>query len=162
MLRLVAQSCLILCDPTDCRPPDFSVHGDSRGKNTGVGCHALLQGIFPAQGSNPDLLHCKRILYHLSHQGSPRARGAVGKKSMKRAPDLLGVLPVQTTCLLESTLITISRAAAPSRIKKTHEGAQDLPMCTSSYVLKTPHPKAVTKARDQDSEVADSDSFQDF
>ena len=86
----------------------------------------------------------------------------MGKKSMKRAPDLLGVLPVQTTCLLESTLITISRAAAPSRIKKTHEGAQDLPMCTSSYVLKTPHPKAVTKARDQDSEVADSDSFQDF
>ena len=40
------------------------------GKNTGVGCCSLLQGIFPTQGSNPDLLHCKWILYCLSHQGS--------------------------------------------------------------------------------------------
>ena len=40
------------------------------GKNTGVGCHALLQGIFPTQGLNPGLLHCRQILYHLSHQGS--------------------------------------------------------------------------------------------
>ena len=38
---------------------------------TGVGCHALLQGIFPTQGSNPGLLHCRCILYHLSYQGSP-------------------------------------------------------------------------------------------
>ena len=45
---------------------------DSPGKNTGVGCHALLQGIFPTQGSNPDFPHCRWILYHLSHQGSPR------------------------------------------------------------------------------------------
>ena len=36
-----------------------------------MGCHALLQGIFPTQGSNPGLLHCRRILYHLSQQGSP-------------------------------------------------------------------------------------------
>ena len=86
---LVAQSCLILCDPMDCGPPGSSVHGDSPGKNTGVGCHSLLQGIFPTQGSNPDLLRCKRILYHLSHQGSPGPRGAVGEKSMKKTPDLL-------------------------------------------------------------------------
>ena len=39
----------------------------SPGKNTGVGCHSLLQGIFPTQKSNPGLLHCKQILYHLSH-----------------------------------------------------------------------------------------------
>ena len=52
-------------------PPDSSVHGDSPGKNTGVGCHALLQGIFPNQGSNPGLPHCRWILYRLSHQGSP-------------------------------------------------------------------------------------------
>ena len=50
------QSCLTLCDPMDCSPPSSSVHGDSPGKNTGVGCHALLQGIFPIQGSNPHLL----------------------------------------------------------------------------------------------------------
>ena len=48
-----------------------SVHGDSPGKNTGVGCHFLLQGIFPTQGSNLGLLHCRQIPYHLSHQGSP-------------------------------------------------------------------------------------------
>ena len=41
------------------------------GKNTGVGSHALLQDIFSTQGSNLSLLHCRRILYHLSHQGSP-------------------------------------------------------------------------------------------
>ena len=40
------------------------------GKNTRVGCHSLLQGIFPIQGSNPRLLHCRQILYCLSHQGS--------------------------------------------------------------------------------------------
>ena len=40
------------------------------GKSTGVGCHFLLQGIFPTQGSNPGLLHCRQMLYLLSHQGS--------------------------------------------------------------------------------------------
>ena len=44
------------------------------GKNIGVGCHALLPGIFPTQGSNPGLLHCRQILYHLSHQRSPKMR----------------------------------------------------------------------------------------
>ena len=63
------QSCLTLCNPMDCGLPDFSVHGVSLGKNTGVGCHALLQRIFPIQGSNTGLLHCRWILYHLSHQG---------------------------------------------------------------------------------------------
>ena len=47
VLCLVTQSCLTLCDSMDCSPPGFSVHGDSLGKNTGVGCHAFLQGIFP-------------------------------------------------------------------------------------------------------------------
>ena len=41
------------------------------GWNTGVGCYFLLQGIFPTQGLNPALLHCRQILYRLSHQGSP-------------------------------------------------------------------------------------------
>ena len=54
-----------LCDPMDCSPPGGSVHGVSPGKNTGVGCHALLQGIFPTQGSSPHLpwlLYCRWIL----------------------------------------------------------------------------------------------------
>ena len=64
------QLCLTLCDPTDSSPPGSSVHRDSPGKNTGMGCHALLQGIFPTQGLNPGLPHCRQIAYHLSHQGS--------------------------------------------------------------------------------------------
>ena len=47
---------------SDCSPPGFSVHGDSPGKNTGMGCHFLLQGIFPTQESNPGLPHCRQIL----------------------------------------------------------------------------------------------------
>ena len=72
VLCLVTQSCLTLCDPMDCSPPGSSVHGNSLGKKKGVGCHAFLQGIFPIQGLNPGLPHCRQILYHLSHQGSPR------------------------------------------------------------------------------------------
>ena len=65
------QSCPTLCNPMNCSLAVFPVHGDSPGKNTGVGCHSLLQGIFLTQGSNPGLLHCRKILYHLKHQGSP-------------------------------------------------------------------------------------------
>ena len=71
VLCLVAQSCPTLCDPLACNLPGSSVHGDSPGKNTEVGCHAILQGIFPTQGLDPGLLNCRRILYCLSHQGSP-------------------------------------------------------------------------------------------
>ena len=58
----------VVCDSL----PGASVHVDSPGKNTGVGCWVLLQEIFPTQGSNPGLPHCRQILYQLSHQGSPR------------------------------------------------------------------------------------------
>ena len=68
---LVTRSCPNLCNPMDCSPPGSSVHGDSPGKNTGVGCHTLLQGIFLTWESNWGLLHCRRILYQLSYQGSP-------------------------------------------------------------------------------------------
>ena len=61
VLVLVAQSCPTLCDLMVCP-------WNSPGENTGVGCHFLLQGIFPTQGLNPGLLHCRQILYHLSHQ----------------------------------------------------------------------------------------------
>ena len=72
VLCLVAQSCPMLCNPMDCSPLGSSVHQDSPGNDTGVGCHALLQGIVPTQGSNPGLLHCRWIIYHLRHRGSPR------------------------------------------------------------------------------------------
>ena len=51
------QPCLTLCDHTVCSPPGSSVHGIFPSKDTGVGCHFLLQGIFLTQGSNPSLLH---------------------------------------------------------------------------------------------------------
>ena len=50
------QLCLTLCGPMACRPPVSSVHGDSPGKNTGVGCHALLQGILLTQELKMHLL----------------------------------------------------------------------------------------------------------
>ena len=67
----VIQSCPTLCNPMDCSPLRLLCPWDSPGKNTGVGCHFLLQGIFPTQGSNLGLLHCRQTLYPLSHQGSP-------------------------------------------------------------------------------------------
>ena len=67
----LSQFCPTLCD---CSPPGSSVHGDSPGKNTGRGCHALLQGIFPTQELNPclwRLLPFRQVLYPLSHLGNP-------------------------------------------------------------------------------------------
>ena len=54
------------------QPTRLLVNGDSQGKNIGVGYHALLQGIFPTQGSNTGLLYWRWILYCLSYQGSLR------------------------------------------------------------------------------------------
>ena len=70
-LCLVPQLCLTLWDPIYYSLLGSSVHGDSPGKNIGVGCHACLQGILPTQGLNLGLLHCRWIPYCLSHQGSP-------------------------------------------------------------------------------------------
>ena len=53
------------------RPARLLCPGDAPSKNTGVDCHALLQGIFPTQRWNPGILHCRRILYQLSQQKSP-------------------------------------------------------------------------------------------
>ena len=61
----VTQSCSTLATPWTLAPWDFA------GKNTGAGCHALLQRIILIQGLNPCPLHCRRILYCLSHQGIP-------------------------------------------------------------------------------------------
>ena len=72
MKVLVTQLCLTLCNTMDCSLPVSSIHGNSPDKNTGVGCHPFLQCIFPTLGSNPGLLHFRQILYHLSHQGSPK------------------------------------------------------------------------------------------
>ena len=62
---LVTQSCPTLCDPMDSR---LLCRWDFPGKNIGVGCDFLLQGVFPMQGSNLCLLHCRQILYTLNHR----------------------------------------------------------------------------------------------
>ena len=61
----IAQSCPIL------RPHGLYSPWNSPGQNTAVGNLSPLQGLFPTQGLNPGLLHCRRILYQLSHKGSP-------------------------------------------------------------------------------------------
>ena len=71
---MLVLSCSAVSDslrPFGLSPTSLLCPWDFPGKNTGVGCHSLLQGIFPTQGSNPGLLYCRQILYHLSHQGSP-------------------------------------------------------------------------------------------
>ena len=78
---LVAQVCPILCDPRACVPPGSFVHGDSPGKNTGVGNHSLLQGMFSILGSNPGGLHCRLIFYCLQFSwvftGKPKWKGLI-------------------------------------------------------------------------------------
>ena len=58
----------------DCSLSCSSIRGIFPGKSTGVGWHFLLQRIFPTQGSKPGLPHCRQMLYHLSHQGSPNRK----------------------------------------------------------------------------------------
>ena len=65
----VTQLCLTL------RPHGLYSPWNSPGQNTGMGSRCLLQGIFPTQGSNPSLPHCRQILYQKSHRGSPRKQG---------------------------------------------------------------------------------------
>ena len=91
VLCLVAQLCLTLCDPMDCSSPGSVVHRDSSGKKTGVGCHALLQGIFPTQGPNPGLLHC-RWIHQLSHKSvfTPIPK----KSNAKESPNYHTVVPI--------------------------------------------------------------------
>ena len=61
------QSCRTLCDPMNCTHPRLLCPWDSPGMHTGMGCHALLQGIFPTQGQNPSLL----CLLHLQVDSLP-------------------------------------------------------------------------------------------
>ena len=68
---LVAQLCPTLCNPMDCNLPGSSVHGILQARIfNGVGRHFPLQEIFLTQRLNSGLLHCRRILYYLSHQGN--------------------------------------------------------------------------------------------
>ena len=104
-LCLGTQWCPTLCDPMDCSTPGSAVHEDSPGKNTGVDGHAVLQGIFPTQGPNLGLPHCRRFLYRLSHQGSPNiytVSSYLLARVTHRKGSVLVVLcnPVFPTCII--------------------------------------------------------------
>ena len=80
MLRAkLLQLYLALCDPIDCSLPGSSVHGDSPGKTNGVGGCALLQGIFPTQGSNRRLLRLCNGRWILHHSPQREARATISK-----------------------------------------------------------------------------------
>ena len=85
MKVLVTQLCPTLCNPVDCRPPGSSACGILQARildwsisisivDWRISIYFLLQGIFRTQRSNPSLLHCRQILYFLSHRGSPKQR----------------------------------------------------------------------------------------
>ena len=126
---VLAQSHLTLCDPMDCSPPGSSVHGDSSGKNTGVGCHNLLQGIFPTQGSNPGLPYCQQILYHLSPLGSPRILEWVAYPSPEDLPDP-GIEPGSLALQADSLL-----AELPGKPKRSLPNGKifNIPGCYLSF-----------------------------
>ena len=79
----VAQSCLTLCNPTDC-----TIHGTILARILEWVAYSLLHGIFPTQGLNSGLLHSRQILYQLSHEGSPRILEWVAYPFSMRSSDL--------------------------------------------------------------------------
>ena len=96
--------------PTLCDPMDYTrLLGpwDFPGKNSGVGCHFLLQGIFPTQGLN--LGHCRQILYQLSYQGIPLAK----------CTSIINIFPPAWAPEAFSTLLSVSEVLdLPSFLKK--------------------------------------------
>ena len=85
---------------------------NSPGKNTGVDCHTLLQGIFLTQGSNPGLIQCRQIFYHLSHQGFwERKEKCVKDKGRTRNPKLFAG-DLGTNCNMNSDLGWIAGGSA--------------------------------------------------
>ena len=108
------QSCLTLCDPMDYSPPGSSVHRYSPGKNTGVGCHALLQGISLTQGLNPRLLHLLRWQagsLPLAPPGKalPFACNSPQVSGTRTGPCFRAVLRVVRRCTGAPTMLTATR-----------------------------------------------------
>ena len=73
------QSCPALCDPMECRQPGSSAHGILQARVLEWSASFLLQGIFPTQGLNLGLPHCRQTLYRLSHQGCSKGLDSLWK-----------------------------------------------------------------------------------
>ena len=106
--------CIRLFMTTWTMPARFLCPWDSPGKNTGVGCHALLQGIFLTQGSNPGLMHCRQILYHLRHQGSPVRSNYIDRSRDRRAVPFERLFPARH--LLPAALLCSLPLSVPPRL----------------------------------------------
>ena len=116
MRAKLLQLCLTLCDPMDCGPPGSSVHGILQASILEWDSHALLQGIFPTQGSNPRLLwllHWRQILYHsrearrqtsmfqirVGYVDSEGAAGGAGMTNWDSSTDVWTVLCVKSVAM---------------------------------------------------------------
>ena len=118
----VVFSCLVMADslqPQGLQHARLLCPWDFSGKNIGVGCHFLLQRIFPTQGSNLDLLHCRQTLYRPSHQGNP----SFGKDSLHwkgrshvATPDKQSweMYRWVSTCFVSVALAKVFMSASPS------------------------------------------------
>ena len=109
-LTLPIPACVLSCStlsnsatPWTVSSTGSSVHGDSPGKNTGVGCHALLQGIFSTQGWNPSFLHCRQIHYHLSYQRSPTS--VMNVKVAQSCPTFCGPMDYRVHRILQARIL---------------------------------------------------------
>ena len=114
VLCLVTQSCLTVCNPVDCNPPGYSVHRDSPGKNTGLGCYALLQGILPTQGSHPGLLHCTAFSLLSESPVKPKNTGG-GSLSLPSLGDSWAKNQTRVSCIAGWSLQTATREAQKTR-----------------------------------------------
>ena len=125
-LCLVTHLCLTLWDPLDWSLLGSCVRGDSAGKNTGVGSHALLQGIFPTQGLNSGLPNFRQIIYHLSHPSWQW--GLIPAGTEVKAPQ---AVQAWFTVLL----VGFSPCSRKTACKKTDEGPVQAPSTRSLRAL---------------------------
>ena len=114
VLCLVAPSCLTFCDPMTVAHQAPLSMGHTRAVR-----QTLLQGIFPNQGSNPGLPHCRRILYHLSRQGSPLALIHRHKEKLEESPCHSQSCQEERDrkCLSSSSYLQFSSVQSLSRVR---------------------------------------------
>ena len=110
-MKSESETCSVMS--SSLRPHGLYSPWNSSGQNTGVGSLSLLQGIFPTQGSNPGLLHCRWILYQLSYQGRVRS-------------NIYGTTSGQADPVTTST--------ANSQVGTTVSSRQGFPFATFNYV----------------------------
>ena len=104
----------------DCSLPGSSVDGESPGEDTGVGCHFLLQRIFPTQGSNPGLPHYGQMLYCLSHQGIHQVRWGTGVDIWPEWASLVAPLVKKPPAMRETWVLSLGWEDPLEKGKATH------------------------------------------